>query len=181
MDPKSFEDVKPVIEIIVSALDNEKAALQDAVKDAAIRHDVITDIRTKVMAVVKSYYKVSQGKTQQEREGLFTNVLEKIESILTQEVTSHRDRTLFGKGRLESLEKSSDILQKQWHIAKTDASRVVELANEIKQGNIPNNGRNRKPGTRPEKLSVVKRAEQIAKLDTQDDEPIGDRDVVDAG
>ena len=96
--------------------------------------------------------------------------LDKIEEIIGQDVTSTRDAVLYGKGKHEAIESSMSALNAAWDTGIGDLQRIDTVADMIKLGVEPINGRNRKPGTRPEKLSVVRKAqEEVEKNQTEFD------------
>jgi hypothetical protein len=51
-------------------------------------------------------------------------------------------------------------LNATWNAGIGDLQRIDTVAEIIKSGDTPINGKNRKPGTRPEKLSVIRRAQE---------------------
>lgn len=170
MDTKSLKTARPVFDNIDANIDRLKRETSEALQKETIKHDTAIEIRAKVMSLIRAYRKTSIGKNADERDILIVSTLDMLEEELANFITSYRDRILFGKGKADAAlqigQKSSEI----WSIAVADATRVDEVAELIEAGNIPNNGRNRKPGTRPEKLSVVKRAQDIVKQ-KQDETP----------
>jgi len=161
MDPKTLKTTRPVFDNIDAIIDRLKRETSEALQKEAVKHDTAAEIRTKVVPLIRAYRKASAGKTAEERDVLIGSTLDKIEEEIINFITGCRDRILFGKGKVEAASQIGQKTSEIWTIAVADAERAVEVADLIAAGETPNNGRNRKPGTRPEKISVVKRAQEI--------------------
>jgi len=175
MDAKNKDTVALIdIQNIVSGYNATQAAdkseILKAIDRDSIIHDVASAIQKKIVVMTKTCRKSCIGKSVEEREIIMWTTLDKIEEIIAQDVTSTRDAVLYGRGKHEAIESSMSALNAAWDAGIGDLQRIDAVADMIKLGAEPINGRNRKPGTRPEKLSVVRKAqEEVEKNQTEFD------------
>ena len=154
-----LDSLEKIIQAHVAALNSDRADLSKSVDRDTVVHDVANAIQKKIAPLIRACRKSCIGKSPEEREIVMMTTIYKIEEMLTQDDASTRDNVLYAKGKLDALEKSVEDLHVSWNSGVADLRRINEVADMIKQGDEPVNGRNRKPGTRPEKLSVVRKAQ----------------------
>ena len=156
----ALDSFEKIIQSHVTALNLDKVDLIKTIERDTIIHDVANAIQKKIAPLVKACRKSCIGKIPEEREIIMMTTIDKIEEMLMQDVASTRDNALYAKGKLDALEKVAEDLHVTWNSGVSDLRRINEVADMIKLGEEPINGRNRKPGTRPEKLSVVRKAQE---------------------
>ena len=159
-DTVSLIDIQNIVSGYITAQASDKSDILKAIDRDSIIHDVASAIQKKIVAMVKACRKSCIGKSAEEREIIMWTTLDKIEEIIAQDVTSTRDAILYGKGKHEAIESSMSALNATWNAGIGDLQRIDTVAEIIKSGDTPINGKNRKPGTRPEKLSVIRRAQE---------------------
>jgi hypothetical protein len=162
MDAKSLIDAQPVLDAIVTTAENTKKDVERDIDVNVTRHDAVASLQLKIVPFIKAYRKTIAGKSAEEREIISQSTIDKIEETITKELTILRDKVLYDRGRASFADDFTKKTKDIWAIALADAERVVEVVEIIERGEEPNNGRNRKPGTRPEKLSVIRKAQAIA-------------------
>ena len=169
-DTFALPDIQSIINSYTSSQDADKSEVLKTIDRDAVVHDVSNAIQKKIAVMVKACRKSCIGKSAEEREVVLWATLDKIEEIIAQDVTSTRDAVLYGRGKHEAIETSMSALNAAWDAGIGDLQRIDAVADMIKLGAEPINGRNRKPGTRPEKLSVVRKAqEEVEKNQTEFD------------
>jgi len=154
-----LDSLEKIIQAHINALNSDKSDLAKSVDRDTLIHDVANAIQKKIFPLIKACRKSCIGKSPEEREIVMMTTIDKIEELLMQDVASTRDNVFYAKGKLDALEKSVEDLHVSWNSGVADLRRINEVADMIKLGDEPVNGRNRKPGTRPEKLSVVRKAQ----------------------
>lgn len=154
-----LDNLEKIIQMHIAALNSDKSDLSKLVDRDTIIHDVANAIQKKIVPLIRVCRKSCIGKSPEEREIVMMTTIDKIEEMIMQDVASTRDNALYAKGKLDALEKSVADLHVAWNAGIADLRRINEVADMIKQGDEPVNGRNRKPGTRPEKLSVIRKAQ----------------------
>ena len=164
-DTVALIDIQNIVSGYIATQAADKSEILKAIDRDSIIHDVASAIQKKIVAMVKACRKSCIGKSVEEREIIMWTTLDKIEEIIAQDVTTTRDAVLYGRGKHEALEKSVEDLHVSWNSGVADLRRINEVADMIKQGDEPVNGRNRKPGARPEKLSVVRKAQAEVEKD----------------
>jgi len=157
-DTVALIDIQNIVSGYIATQAADKSEILKAIDRDSIIHDVASAIQKKIVAMVKACRKSCIGKSVEEREIIMWTTLDKIEEIIAQDVTTTRDAVLYGRGKHEAIESSMSALNAAWDAGIGDLQRIDAVADMIKQGDEPVNGRNRKPGTRPEKLSVVRKA-----------------------
>ena len=158
-DTVALIDIQNIVSGYIATQAADKSEILKAIDRDSIIHDVASAIQKKIVAMVKACRKSCIGKSVEEREIIMWTTLDKIEEIIAQDVTTTRDAVLYGRGKHEAIESSMSALNAAWDAGIGDLQRIDAVADMIKQGDEPVNGRNRKPGTRPEKLSVVRKAQ----------------------
>jgi len=159
-DTVTLIDIQNIVSGYIAAQVADKSEILKAIDRDSIIHDVASAIQKKIVVMVKACRKSCIGKSTEEREIIMWTTLDKIEEIIAQDVASTRDAVLYGKGKHEAIESSMSALNASWDAGIGDLQRIDTAAEIIKSGDTPINGKNRKPGTRPEKLSVVRRAQE---------------------
>ena len=157
-DTVALIDIQNIVSGYIATQAADKSEILKAIDRDSIIHDVASAIQKKIVAMVKACRKSCIGKSVEEREIIMWTTLDKIEEIIAQDVTTTRDAVLYGRGKHEAIESSMSALNAAWDAGIGDLQRIDAVADMIKQGDEPVNGRNRKPGARPEKLSVVRKA-----------------------
>jgi hypothetical protein len=169
-DTVALIDIQNIVSGYIATQAADKSEILKAIDRDSIIHDVASAIQKKIVAMVKACRKSCIGKSVEEREIIMWTTLDKIEEIIAQDVASTRDAVLYGRGKHEAIESSMSALNAVWDAGIGDLQRIDTVADMIKLGAEPINGRNRKPGTRPEKLSVVRKAqEEVEKNQTEFD------------
>jgi hypothetical protein len=169
-DTVALIDIQNIVSGYIATQAADKSEILKAIDRDSIIHDVASAIQKKIVAMVKACRKSCIGKSVEEREIIMWTTLDKIEEIIAQDVASTRDAVLYGRGKHEAIESSMSALNAVWDAGIGDLQRIDTVADMIKLGAEPINGRNRKPGTRPEKLAVVRKAqEEVEKNQTEFD------------
>lgn len=163
MDKETLLQVKPIFDqIIQDTSEFSRQAVLD-VRDQEIKHDTTKAITTLLMAYTKAYRAAIIGKNAEEITIISNKIVEKIEQTLNDNLATQRDNLNFLKGKNAAIQELHDKPSTIYRQNLADAERAEELAKEIAAGQKPANGKSWKPGTRPEKLSVVRRAQNLAK------------------
>jgi hypothetical protein len=159
-DTFALPDIQSIINGYTSTQDADKSEVLKTIDRDAVVHDVSNAIQKKIAVMVKACRKSCIGKSAEEREVVLWATLDKIEEITSQDVQTARDTVFYNKGKHDAMDSAVRALNAAWDAGIADLQRINEVADLIKSGDTPINGKNRKPGTRPEKLSVIRRAQE---------------------
>ena len=170
MDKILLNDVLTIGKSYASSQDEARTTAVKSLEKDALAHDTLNALQKKMTALIKACRKSCLGKSAEEREIIMWTTIDKLEETAQQEVTQLRDKALLAKGKADATEAALSTFKMQWEASLADLKRVEEVIELIKDGQEPVNGRNRKPGVRPEKLAVVRRAVQEAKEPHQEGE-----------
>ena len=159
----SLDEFQAIIDSHSTAQNEIKSELTRQIERDTITHDVTNVIQKKIVTMLKACKKACLNKTSEEREIIVWSTFDKIEDLLAQDVSSLRDKVFYAKGKIDALNDTQNALKEKYSLSIADITRAHEVAQIIDVGEEPINGKNRKPGTRPEKLAVVRRAQDIVK------------------
>ena len=159
MKKSSLEDSKHLFLELARAEDQIVKTLEATVQKETVRYSVLQNVKSNVDALVAAFRKSYQGLSQEEKESLVNIFIEKITSHIDSEARASRDGILISKGKISALEDSSRRILDGFQSALDEAARVEEIAEKIVSGEEIPNGRKRKPGTRPERISLIRKAQ----------------------
>jgi hypothetical protein len=169
MNKSTLASAQPVIDSIVNTQNETKKSLEHLVERETIAHDAVNVLQKKIVALIRAYRKACIGKSIEDREATASLTFDKIEETLTQDVSSLRDKVWYDRGKIDAFSDTTATIQSLWTQAVADEIRVEEVAALILSGEEPNNGKERKPGTRPEKTAVVRKAQKIVAESPQEE------------
>jgi len=141
----------------IDALVRENETLISKVSD---RHEVHRETKEH-FANLQSAYRKALKSEGVDREALADAIFAKMSEYLDGNVRDHREFIISLKGKNEALLATKGVLEKHFTLVTTEETRVREIASKIENGEAVPNGRSRKPGTRPEKISDVRKAEEL--------------------
>jgi hypothetical protein len=172
MKKSSLEDAR---QVFVDIADEEKRIareVDDNIKRMSEKYEVIVSIKSYVDALVGSFRKGYSSLSVDEKEKLVNLFVDRLSSYLEGEAKASRDLVMINKGKSIAGNEFAKRAIEKYETVLNEALRIEEVASKLENNEIIPNGRNRKAGTRPEKLSVIRKAQAIieSKQETPDAE-----------
>lgn len=125
------------------------------------RHDSLVAIQNTIKIIIAACRSSLAESQQDNREAILNATISKIDDSVSKEVIAARDLVMIHKGKVAAYSDSATGAMEIWDTEMNSVLRAEEVAEEIYKSKVPSNGKNRKPGSRPEKLSIVRRAQEI--------------------
>lgn len=163
MKKNSLEDVKQLFLDIASREEQTGKALEIAIQKESDRYATLQSVKSFVDSLVSAFKKSYHTLSPEEKEKLVSVFLEKLASHVDSEVRASRDSVLISKGKMSASTEASRRILEFYQQSLDEAGRVEEVAKKISAGEEIPNGRRRRPGERPEKLSVIRKAQAAIK------------------
>ncbi len=163
MDKTSLLQTKPVIDQISQETETLLRQLELDLKTQEIKYEVIKAFVALMTTYTKAYKAAIIGKSADDIVIISNKVIEKIDQTLTDNLAMQRDSLNYMKGKQDALQDLRAKPDAIFNQNLADAERIESLAEKIVEGEQPVNGKNWKPGSRPEKLSVTRLAKKLAK------------------
>jgi hypothetical protein len=169
MKKSSLEDTKKLFEDLASEEARIASELDVNVKRMSEKHDTIAAIKTYVDTLTNSFKKGYPTLSGEEKEKLVNLFIDRITSYLDNELKSARDSVMTNRGKSAAGNDASKRILEKYDSALNELIRVEEVAQKLENNEEIPNGRKRKTGTRPEKLSVLRKAQEL--VQNKHDEP----------
>ena len=172
MKKSSLEDTR---QVFVDIADEEKRIareVDDNIKRMSEKYEVIVSIKSYVDALVGSFRKSYSSLSGDEKEKFVNLFVDRLSSYLEGEAKASRDLVMINKGKSIAGNEFAKRAIEKYETVLNEALRIEEVASKLENNEIIPNGRNRKSGTRPEKLSIIRKAQAIieSKQETPDTE-----------
>lgn len=170
MKKSSLEDAR---QIFVDISDEElriAREIDDNVKRMSEKHEVIVSIKTYVDALVSSFRKGYPSLSGDEKEKLVNLFIDRLSSYIDGEVKSARDIVMINKGKSIAGNDFAKRAMEKYETVLSETLRIEDVAIKLENNEVIPNGRNRKTGTRPEKLSVIRKAQAIVEKNQENPE-----------
>lgn len=161
MTSKSIEEVQPLIDQITNIASESRKESNDSMQNALLKHDCYGEIAGQVKSLIVAYRKLSSSKTTEERIVLTNSLCDEIEKSMDKMIRDQRDLYFFQKGKTETAHNIEQGIKNCYSQQLGDAKKVEDLAED--QEKLQQVLETKwKPGTRPEKIAVVRRAKKSA-------------------
>ena len=164
MKKSTIVDIRPLIDAFSSTV-LEKATNADSLASKLNdKHAVVAEIQTFLTGLISAFRKSYATLTPQEREKLVDVFIEKIESKMNSDIKEIRNSFAILTTHSSTSKDLISLLEEKFKSALKEAEdieRIEVVAQQIKDGEVIPSGRNRKPGTRPERLSTIRKAQQL--------------------
>jgi hypothetical protein len=170
MKKSSLEDVKQLFVNLSSEEKRIASELDDNVKRMSEKHDVIAGIKSHIDTLVSSFRKGYPTLSGEEREKLVNLFIDRLASHLDNELKSARDFVMINRGKSAAGNDAARRILERYDFALNESIRVEEVAKKIEDNEVVPNGRTRKVGTRPEKLSVIRKAQELVQQNQESGE-----------
>lgn len=173
MKKSTLIDVRPLIDSFSSTV-LEKATNADLLASKLNdKYTVTTEIQTFLTGLISSFRTSYVSLALQEREKLVDVFIEKIESKINSDIKEIRNSFAILTTHSSTSKELISLLEEKFKSALKEAEGIEHIeivAQQIKDGEVIHNGRNRKPGTRPERLSTIRKAQQLINDNKQTDQ-----------
>jgi hypothetical protein len=167
MNKTSLKDVSPLIELITqhaqTLIVDEDIICANLLKE----QDVLIPFVNKITVLTKAFRTASSGKSPEEIVALSAAVVDKIDQTISLHFQEMKIKNLIANSKKAGFEELKQKIIDSYSESLGDADRIIEAVSMIESGNEPAVGRKRKLGTRPEKLSVVRHAQDIVKAKSE--------------
>jgi hypothetical protein len=161
MNKASLKDVSPLVDLITqhaqTLIDDEDVICANLFKE----QDVLIPFASKITMLTKAFKTASSGKSPEEIVTLCSAVIDKIDQTINLHFQEMKIKNLISNSKKSGFVELKQKIVDAYATSLGDADRIDEVIALIESGNEPAVGKKRKMGTRPEKLSVVRRAEDI--------------------
>ena len=172
MNKSSLKDVSPLIDLIAqhaqTFIDDEDVAHSNLLKE----QEILIPFASKITVLTRAFRTASSGKSPEEIIALSNAVVDKIDQTISMHFQEIKIKDLISNSKKIGFNELKQKIIDAYHESLGDSDRIEEVIALIESGNEPAVGRKRKAGTRPEKLSTNRRAQDAInqnKVETSQD------------
>lgn len=167
MKKSSLEDTKKLF----VDLANEEARIANdldvSVKRMSEKHETIAGIKTYIDTLTNSFKKAYPALSLEEKEKLVNLFIDRLTSHIDGELKTARDTVMINKGKSTAGNDAAKRILEKYDSVLNEVIRVEEVAQKLENNEEVPNGRKRKTGTRPEKLSILRKAQELVQLNQE--------------
>ena len=163
MNKTALNEISPLIEKLTcqaqALIDSESTVSSRLAKE----QEVLVPFANKISVLTRAYRTAISGKSHEDIAALSVALVDKIEQTINLYFQEIKIKDLISSSKKSGYEEMKQKIIDSYNEALGDLDRIAEVSTMIESGNEPTLGRKRKPGTRPEKLSVVRHAQDNVK------------------
>ncbi len=163
MNKEQLKEVSPLIDKIALQaqifINDESLNCNNLLKE----QEIVAPFANKITTLTRAFRTAAVGKNHDEIASLAAALTDKIDQTINVHLQEIKIKAIIANSKKDGFIDLKQKIIDTYNDTLGDAERIEEVVTLIETGNEPALGRKRKMGTRPEKLSVVRRAQDVVK------------------